>query len=80
MVQRDNRSLDQEIMRDLTRTLLKVLLVVLSVAGCTQSVTWLGEASQSSYKRKVAPAVYDRYKNQSTQQVDEEEDYYDERW
>ena len=80
MVQGDNRSLDQDIMRDLTRTFLKVILVVLSVAGCTQSVTWIGEASQSHYKRKVAPAVYDRYKNQPTQQVVEEEDYYDERW
>ena len=82
MVQRNDRSLDQEIMRDLTRTLLKVILVVLSVAGCTQSVTWIGEASQSHYKRKVAPAVYDRYKNQSTQQVVEEpqEDYYDEQF
>ena len=82
MVQRNDRSLDKEIMRDLTRTLFKVILVVLSVAGCTQSVTWIGEASQSNYKRRVAPAVYDRYNTQPAQQVVEEtqEDYYDEQF
>lgn len=82
MVQRDNRSLDQEIMRDLTRTLLKVLLVVLSVAGCTQSVTWIGEATQSNYSYRRAPAVYDRYDSKPATQVVEEpqEDYYDEQF
>ena len=82
MVQRNNRYLDNNLLRDFTRFILKVALVVLSVAGCTQSVTWLGETTQSSYSYRRAPAVYDRYNRKPATQVVEEiqEDYYDEQF
>ena len=82
MVQRNNRYLDDNLLRDFTRFILKVALVILSVAGCTQGVTWLGEATQSSYSYRRAPAVYDRYNSKPPTQVVEEpqEDNYDEQF
>jgi len=51
-------------------------LVILSVAGCTQSVTWLGEVTQTTHSYRRAPAVYDKYNSNTAAQP--QEDYYDE--
>jgi hypothetical protein len=56
MVQGDYRN--ESITRDLTRTFLKTALFILTLVGCTQSVTWLGEVSGSAHRR--APATYYR--------------------
>ena len=71
MVQRNDRGLDIDIMRELTRTLFKFILVALAVAGCTQSVTWLGEVAppythqryNPNYKTQKAEPVYQEYNN-----------------
>ena len=82
MVQRNDRYIDDNLLRDFTRFILKIALVILSVAGCTQGVTWLGETTQSSYNNRRVPAVYDRYNSKPPTQVVEEpqEDYYDEQF
>ena len=82
MVQRNDRYIDNNLLRDFTRNILKIALVILSVAGCTQGITWLGEVTQSNYSYRRAPAVYDRYNNKPATKVVEEpqEDYYDEQF
>lgn len=78
MVQRNDRYIDDNLLRDFTRLILKIALVFLSVAGCTKSVTWLGEATQTTHSYRRAPAVYDRYNSNTEAQP--QEDCYDEQF
>jgi hypothetical protein len=55
-------------MRDLTRAFFKTALFILSLAGCTQSVTWLGKMTESTNRK--APATY-RYNVRSVENSDE---------
>lgn len=65
MVQGDYRN--ESITRDLTRTFLKTALFILTLVGCTQSVTWLGEVSGSAHRR--APATY--YRDATVEDIEE---------
>ena len=55
--------------RGFLRVFFKIALIILSIAGCTQSVTWIGEVTETKYDRR-APSTYGR--NNATFDPEEE--------